>query len=45
VEDELKTEPEDSEENKDNYILSQRTRPDSEEECKAGAQYEECNQV
>jgi hypothetical protein len=45
VEGELKSEPEDNEENKDSYTLSQRTRPDSEEECKAGAQYEECNQV
>jgi len=45
VEGELKSEPEDNEENKDSYTLSQRTRPDSEEECKAGAQYEEYNQV
>lgn len=45
VEVELKSEPEDNEENKDSYTLSQRTRPDSEEECKAAAQYEECNQV
>ena len=45
VEGELKSEPEDNEENKDSYTLSQRTKPDSEEECKAGAQYEECNQV
>ena len=45
VEVELKSEPEDNEENKDSYTLSQKTRPDSEEECKVGAQYEECNQV
>ena len=45
VEDELKSEAEDNEENKDSYTLSQRTKPDSEEECKPGAQYEECNQV
>jgi hypothetical protein len=45
VEDELKSEPEDNEVKKDSYTLSQRTRPDSEEDCKVGAQYEECNQV
>jgi hypothetical protein len=45
VEPELKSEPEDNEEKKDSYTLSQRTRQEAEEECKAGAQYEECNQV
>jgi hypothetical protein len=45
VEGELKSEPEDNEENKHSYTLSQRTRPESEEECKAGALYEECNEV
>jgi hypothetical protein len=45
VEDGLKNEPEDNEENKDSYTLSQRPKPDSEEEDKQEAQYEECDQV
>lgn len=45
VEDELKNKPEDNEENKDSYTLSQRPKPDCEEEAKLEAQYEECNQV
>jgi hypothetical protein len=44
---EVKSEAEDNEENKDSYTLSQKIRPDSEEEeeAKVGIQYEECNQV
>jgi hypothetical protein len=45
VQDELKSEPEDNEEIKDSYTLSQRTRSDFEEEFSMKAQYEECNQV
>jgi hypothetical protein len=45
IEDVLKSEPEDNEEDKDSYTLSQIPKPDSEKEVKLEAQYEEYNQV